>query len=64
MQWLLIDIEWKEYVHTIYFYRERERYYDNKFNSVSIFIGYYPSIHDPLKYTPRFIDVINIQLFL
>ena len=62
MQWLLIDIELKEHVHTICFYRERERYYNNKLNYVSIFIGYYPSSHDLLKYTPRYIDdVLNFK---
>ena len=62
MQWLLIDIELKEHVHTIYFHRERERYYNNKLNYASIFIGYYPSSHDLLKYTPRYIDdVLNVK---
>ena len=37
-------------------------YYDNKLNSGSIFTGDYPSIHDLLKDTPRYIDdVINFK---
>ena len=58
MQQLLIDKEWKD-MSTPYFV---ERYYDNKLNSMSIFTGYYPSICDLLKDTPRYIDdVINFK---
>ena len=50
----------KGHVHSIFY---RERYYDNKLNSVSIFTGDYdPNIHDLLKDTPRYVDdVINFK---